>query len=103
MHVILDDYALLERAPIQRWFAKRPRYLLHFMPATAWNDLVTRWVIDPAVQGQPGAASGTRVLIKPIRRRRGARHTPSTPVSWVRIADEILASLAAVTRQGRGP
>lgn len=69
------------------------------LTTTAWNDLVTRWITDPAVTGsvtgrRPGASGGTRLLIKPTRRRPGARYSRSSPVSWVKTADQVLAGVA---------
>jgi transposase len=39
VHIVLDNYGTHKTAIIQRWLAKRPRFILHFTPTSAsWNQ-----------------------------------------------------------------
>ncbi len=44
VHLIVDNYATHKTALIRGWFAKRPRFHIHFTPtSTSWLNLVERW------------------------------------------------------------
>ena len=44
VHLIADNYATHKTALIRNWFAKRPRFHMHFTPTSAsWLNLVERW------------------------------------------------------------
>ena len=44
VHLIVDNYATHQTALIGNWFAKRPRFHVHFTPTSAsWLNLVERW------------------------------------------------------------
>src|ERR1700751_130846 len=44
VHIVLDNYATHKTPAIRRWFARRPRYHLHFTPTHAsWLNLIERW------------------------------------------------------------
>ena len=43
VHLIADNYATHKTALIRNWFAKRPRFHMHFTPTSAsWLNLVDR-------------------------------------------------------------
>ena len=44
VRLIADNYATHKTALIRNWFAKRPRFHMHFTPTSAsWLNLVERW------------------------------------------------------------
>ena len=44
VHLIVDNYGTHKTALIRNWFAKRPRFQVHFTPTSApWLNLVERW------------------------------------------------------------
>ena len=44
VHLIADNYATHKTVLIRNWFAKRPRFHIHFTPTSAsWLNLVERW------------------------------------------------------------
>ena len=44
VHLVLDNYGTHKTPLIRRWFAKRPRYHLHFTPTYgSWLNMVERW------------------------------------------------------------
>ena len=45
VHLIADNYATHKTALIRNWFAKRPRFHIHFTPTSAsWLNLVEGWL-----------------------------------------------------------
>src|SRR5437763_2086690 len=43
-HIIVDNYGTHKTALIRKWFAKRPRFHVHFTPTYgSWLNLVERW------------------------------------------------------------
>ena len=44
VHLIADNCATHKAALVRNWFAKRPRFHMHFTPTSAsWLNLVERW------------------------------------------------------------
>jgi transposase len=49
VHIIADNYGTHKTAMIRKWFAKRPRFHLHFTPTYgSWINLVERWFAELA-------------------------------------------------------
>jgi len=47
VHLIMDNYGTHKTALIRRWFAKRPRYSVHFTSTYgSWLNLVERWFAE---------------------------------------------------------
>ena len=96
VHVVLDNYATHKTAAIHRWFAKRPRYHLHFTPTSAsWMNLVERWFAELTTkQLRRGAHRSTRALTEAIRDYLTVTNESPKPFVWTKSADDILASVA---------
>src|SRR5260370_37116499 len=46
-HIIVDNYGTHKTAIIRKWFAKRPRFHVHFTPTYgSWINLVERWFAE---------------------------------------------------------
>src|SRR5204862_4779634 len=46
-HLIVDHYGTHKTAIIRKWFAKRPRFHVHFTPSYgSWINLVERWFAE---------------------------------------------------------
>ena len=44
VHLVLDNYATHKTPKVARWFARHPRYHLHFTPTSAsWLNQIERW------------------------------------------------------------
>jgi transposase len=44
VHVVLDNYGTHKTPKVIRWFARHPRYHLHFTPTSgSWINQVERW------------------------------------------------------------
>ncbi len=81
---------------IRNWFAKRPRYHLHFTPTYgSWLNQVERWF---ALLTQRQIKRGTHRTVRELERAikdsiRHHNHDPK-PFRWVKTGDQILASIA---------
>ena len=96
VHLVLDNYATHKTALVRRWFAKRPRYHLHFTPTSAsWLNLVERWFVElTRKQIKRGAHRSTHALREAIRQYIEHSNGDPKPFIWTKTADEILESVA---------
>jgi transposase len=96
VHVIVDNYGTHKTAAIRAWFAKRPRFHIHFTPTYgSWLNLVERWFgLLTERQIKRGAHRSVRALEAAIREFLDAHNEDPKPFVWTKTADEILASIA---------
>ena len=96
VHVIMDNYATHKTSLIRAWFAKRPRFHMHFTPTYgSWLNLVERWFAELTnKQLRRGVHRSVRALEAAIRTFIAAHNENGTPFVWTKSADEILASMA---------
>jgi transposase len=96
VHVIMDNYGTHKTPMIRAWFAKRPRFHVHFTPTYgSWLNLVERWFAAlTAKQLKRGVHRSVRALETAIRSFIDAHNTTGKPLVWTKTADEILASIA---------
>jgi transposase len=96
VHLIMDNYATHKTALIRSWFAKRPRYHLHFTPTSAsWLNLVERWFAGlTEKQIRRGAHRNRRELKDAIQEYLTVNNDNPRPFVWTKTADEILESVA---------
>lgn len=96
VHIIMDNYGTHKSALIRRWFAKRPRFHVHFTPTYAsWINQVERWFAALTTkQLRRGVHRSVRELQAAIRAFIAAHNTSGKPFVWTKTADEILASIA---------
>src|SRR5207245_7968795 len=83
-------------AQVRRWFARHPRFHLHFTPTSAsWLNLVERWFATlTQKQIKRGAHRSTRALETAIREYLTVSNEAPRPFVWHKTADKILASVA---------
>jgi transposase len=96
VHVVMDNYGTHTTALIRNWFAKRPRFHVHFTPTYgSWLNLVERWFAELTnKQIRRGAHRGVRELEQAIREFLDANNEHPHPFIWTKTADEILTSIA---------
>ena len=96
VHIIMDNDGTHKTALIRRWFAKRPRFHVHFTPTYgSWLNWVERWFAAlTAKQLRRGVHRSVRQLETAIRTFIDAHNTQGKPYVWTKTADEILASIA---------
>lgn len=96
VHLIVDNYGTHKTELIKRWFAKRPRFHVHFTPTSAsWLNLIERWFAAlTEKQIRRSAHRSTRELETAILRYIEHGNQNPIPFIWTKSADQILASIA---------
>ena len=96
LHLILDNYGTHKTDIIRKWFAKRPRFHVHFTPTYgSWLNLVERWFAEITNKRiRRGVFRSVRELEAAIRDYIDVHNEAPKPFVWTRTADEILASIA---------
>ncbi len=81
---------------IRKWFAKRPRFHMHFTPTYGpWMNLVERWFAEITNKRiRRGIFRSLNELEAAIREYIDVHNQDPKPFVWTRTADEILASMA---------
>jgi transposase len=104
VHLIVDNYATHKTPAIRRWFAKHPRFHVHFTPTGAsWINLVERWfAILTAKQIRRGSFRSTRELERTIQHYLEVYNEDPKPFVWTKTADQILESLARFCKRTSG-
>jgi len=95
VHLVLDNYGTHKSPTIQRWLAKRPRFILHFTPTSAsWMNLVERFFATlTEKQIRRGTFRSTRQLEAAIKNYLRLYNEDPRPFIWHKTADEILESV----------
>src|SRR6201984_2044955 len=95
-HIIVDNYSTHKTALIRNWFAKRPRFHLHFTPTYAsWINLVERWFAEITNKRiRRGVFRSVKELEAAIREYIEVHNEKPKPFVWTRSADQILARIA---------
>src|SRR5712692_9167603 len=96
VHIIMDNYGTHKTPLIRNWFAKRPRFHVHFTPTYgSWLSLVERWFAELTnKQLRRGAFRSVPQLKATIQEFIDAHQANPKPFVWTKSADEILASIA---------
>ena len=96
VHLIVDNYATHKTALIRGWFAKRPRFHIHFTPTSAsWLNLVERWFgLLTEKQLRRGVHQSSAELEAAIYRYLDVTNEDPKPFIWTKTADEILVNVA---------
>ena len=96
VHLIADNYATHKTALVRSWFAKRPRFHIHFTPTSAsWLNLVERWFgLLTEKQLRRGVHQSSAELEAAIYRYLDVTNEAPKPLVWTKTADQILASVA---------
>jgi transposase len=102
-HIILDNYGTHKTAIIRKWFAKRPRFHVHFTPTYgSWINLVERWFAEITNKRiRRGVFRSVKELEAAIREYIEVHNEDPKPFVWTRTADEILASIARFAHRTR--
>jgi transposase len=80
IHLVMDNYGAHKTPAIKAWFARRPRFHVHFTPTSAsWLNQVERWFAT--------------LTEKYIRQYLDINNSNPKPFVWPKTADEILSSI----------
>ena len=95
IHLVMDNYGTHKTPTIRNWFARHPRFHVHFTPTSAsWLNQVERWFATlTEKQIRRGTHRSTRQLEDAIRRYLEHNNAAPKPFVWTKSADEILASI----------
>ena len=95
IHVVMDNASSHKTEMIQRWFAKRPRWHMHFTPtSSSWINQVERFfALLAEKQIKRGAHTSVKALIAGIMAFIAKRNADPTPLRWTKSANDILASI----------
>jgi transposase len=95
IHVVMDNYGTHKTTLIRHWFAKRPRWQVHFTPTSAsWLNQVERFfalLTERALKR--GVFSSVRQLETSIKAYIEATNADPKPFRWTKSADDILANI----------
>lgn len=96
VHLILDNYGTHKTPSVRAWFARHPRFHVHFTPTSAsWLNLVERFfALITERQIKRGTHRSTRQLEDAIREYLNIHNNDPKPFVWTKTADEILTSVA---------
>jgi transposase len=96
VYIIVDNYSTHKTALIRKWFAKRPRFHVHFTPTYgSWINLVERWFAELTNKRiRRGVFRSVKELESAIRECIGVHNEDPTPFVWTKTANQILASIA---------
>jgi len=94
VHLVVDNYATHKTPAVMRWFARHPRFVVHFTPTYAsWLNLVERLFAEVTTRAiRRGSFMSVRALETTIAEYLEAR--PDQPFIWCKTADEILTKVA---------
>ena len=103
VHIVLDNYGTHKTAIIRKWFAKRPRFHVHFTPTYgSWINLVERWFAEITNKRiRRGVFRSVKELEAAIREYITVHNEDPKPFVWTRTADQILASIARFAQRTR--
>lgn len=95
VHLVMDNYGTHKTASIKAWFARHPRFHVHFTPTSAsWLNQVERWFATLTEKYiRRGTHRSTRQLEQAIRQYLELNNANPKPFVWAKSADDILASI----------
>ncbi len=96
VHLVLDSYGTHKTPSVHRWLLRHPRFRLHFTPTySSWINQVERWfgLLTERQIGR-GSHQSLRAREDAIRVYLRANSEHPKPFTWVKTADQILASSA---------
>jgi transposase len=95
VHIVMDNYGTHKIAKVRNWFARHPRYRVHFTPTSAsWLNLVERLFAEVTERCvRRGSHSAVRVLEQAMLQYLERRNGNPTPFIWTADADLILGKV----------
>jgi transposase len=95
IHLVMDNYGTHKTPKVRAWFARHPRFHLHFTPTSgSWLNLVERWFgLLSQRQIKRGSHRSTVELERAIRHYLAIHNDNPKPFVWHKSADEIIESV----------
>lgn len=101
IHLVMDNYATHKAPRVKRWFAKRPRFQVHFTPTSAsWLNQVERFFAEITEKRiRRSAFRSVGALKKAILEYLDHHNSNSKPFQWTADADLILSRVKKVCQR----
>jgi len=95
IHIVMDNASTHKTQTIRNWFAKRPRWQVHYTPTSAsWINQVERFFANlTEKQIRRGVHRSTTELEAAIARYIDTVNADPKPFVWTKSADDILATI----------
>jgi putative transposase len=100
VHIVIDNYSTHKQHKVRLWFAKHPRFHVHFTPTySSWLNQVETWfgIITRKVIRR-GSFYNVKQLIAKIDAFVKAYNENSIPFAWTASADSILQKLGRLCK-----
>jgi transposase len=96
VHLVLDNYGTHKHPAVRAWFAKHPRFHVHFVPtSSSWLNLVERWFAEITRKRiRRGTFKNVPSLVKAIRDYIRENNREPKPFIWTAPASRILRKVA---------
>jgi transposase len=101
IHIVMDNASSHKTTLIRDWFAKRPRWHVHFTPtSSSWINQVERFfALLAEKQIKRSAHRSVKALVKDIEGFIDRQNADPKPLRWTKSADDILASIERFCRR----
>lgn len=95
IHLVLDNYGTHKTPRVVRWFARHPRYQLHFTPTSgSWVNQIERWFAGITEKRiRRGSFTSVPSLEKAIQEYLAYNNENPKPFVWTADADLILGKI----------
>lgn len=95
IHLVLDNYGTHKTPSVVRWFARHPRFQLHFTPTSgSWLNQVERWFAEITEKRiRRGSFANLASLEKAIREYLDHNNEQPKPFVWTADAELILGKI----------
>lgn len=96
VHLVMDNYGTHKTQAVRGWFARHPRFHVHFTPTSAsWLNQVERWFSTLTTRYlRRSTHRSTQALEKAIREYLASYNENPSPFAWTKSADDIIESIA---------
>src|ERR1043165_3694374 len=101
VHLVMDNYGTHKVTKVRSWFARHPRYHVHFTPTSgSWLNLVERLFAEVTeLCVRRGSHNAVRVLEKAMLDYLDQRNENPKPFVWTADADLILGKVARLSKR----
>jgi transposase len=95
LHIVMDNYGTHKTPKVRRWFARHPRFQIHFTPTSgSWINMVERFFGKITTEAiRRGSFSSTRQLREAIEAYIAEHNKDPKPFVWTASADSIFQKL----------
>jgi transposase len=101
IHLVMDNYATHKTPKVKRWFARRPRYHVHFIPtSSSWLNQVERFFAEITEKRiRRGAFRSVQALRTAIEDYLDHHNRKARPFAWTADADLILSRVKTICKR----